>query len=299
MKNKLEQACVETLLFIIQKIPELWTAKLGRGFGMLVYALGVRKGVTQTNLNIAFGEDLSSEQQSDLCKKTYQNLGNTFFEVFLMKFIPVSLLSNYVEIEGLQVLEEAMKEEKGVMLTSGHFGHWELMTAAISSFSTPVSIYSGQQRNPFFDSLLNEVRQKFGTHTIPKSKTSFIEMSRVLKKKQLFGILGDLNESKHPHFISFFGKAAASGVGIPTFILKFKCPLLFAWTVRTGPLQHKVQIIRLNYELSGDRTEDLKQVSQLVSDQLESVIKQHPEHYFWLNKRWKTRPSDENEPALY
>ncbi|MBF0289021.1 MAG: hypothetical protein HQM14_14480 [SAR324 cluster bacterium] len=300
MKNIAEHGLVIIILSIIRILPNQWAVGIGRLLGLFLYWIGMRRKVTMTNLEIAFGQEMTLEERTRLCQRIYSNLGSLLIEVFLMKFIPIEHISDYIEYEGLEVLDEAMQENQGAILAGGHFGHWELMAAGISVLSARMNIYSGQQRNPYFEKLMTDIREKFGTKTIPKSKTSFLEIVKVLKRKELFGILGDLNERSSPAFVDFFGKKASCGLGLPTFILKFKCPLLFVRTLRTSPFQHKVKIIRLGYELTGDREKDIQHISQLFSSQLEKEIRLHPDQYFWVNKRWKTRPPEEkNQPPIY
>jgi KDO2-lipid IV(A) lauroyltransferase len=294
-KYKIEVAFFKGLLFLVKISPQPVIVFLGRWFGLFIYYLGVRRSVVTTNLKIAFGKILSHQELKKLMKKIYANAGSIFFEILLMKFIPKEELDRYIQIDGLDILDQALEEGRGVVLFGGHFDHWELLSAGIAATGRPIYGYAGAQKNSQIDNNLNEIRHKFGLTTISKSKTATRQMLRVLWDKKILGILGDLNVPHNNLFVDFFDKKAVFGIGAPTFTVMKKTPLLFIWTTREGALKHKGHIIRLNYSLSGDQTKDVQEVAQIISYQLETIIKKHPDQYFWFNQRWKTRPPDDQE----
>jgi len=266
---------------------------------MALFYLGVRRKVVQKNLKIAFGSELTDETEKQLSKQIYRNSGTVLFEILLMKYISPENLGTHIQLEGLDILHEAIAEGKGVVIAGNHFGNWELISAAISTQGSPIYMYAGKQRNNLFDRVLNEIRQRFGTVTISKSKTATIEMMKVLKSKKVLGMAGDLNVPHNTLFVDFFGVPAAVGRGLVSFVLSRKTPLIFIWCIRTGPLQHKGFLSRIPYRLTGDKAVDLVTISQTLVHALEEKIREYPDQYFWFNKRWKTRPEHEKGPDIY
>ncbi|MCP4751550.1 MAG: hypothetical protein GY866_11700 [Proteobacteria bacterium] len=299
IKYKILFSIYRLLLVFILILPKAWVPRLGIGFGLFMYYLGVRKSVVMKNLEIAFGEELSLAERKTLRKKTCKNIGCTFFELLLMNFITPESLGNYIEIEGLDILKEAVGEGKGVILAGNHFDHWELMSAGICTLGLPSYIYTGQQSDSMFDEAINRIRRRFGATTISKSKAATIEMMRILKKNNILGLAGDLNVPSDRMFVDFFGVKASIGQGLSSLALARKAPLLFVWCTRKGPLKHQGHIVRLKYTISGNRDEDANNLAQLVSAELEKVIRRHPEQYWWFNRRWKTRPPGENRERIY
>ena len=208
-------------------------------------------------------------------------------------------LSQYITVEGLDLLEEALLEEKGAIVAGNHFAHWELVTAAISQFGEPLNIFTGLQKNKLVDDIINHIRKRFGTQTISKTKTQGIEMMKALKKNKPLGMAGDLNVPHDNLFVDFFGKKAVVGQGLATFTLRRKAPLLFIWNERISPMCYKGYIKRVHYQITGDSNSDLLNIAQLLSTELEDKIRQHPGQYFWFNRRWKTRPSEEQDESIY
>ena len=299
MKDRIEFLLFQLFLLIVKLIPKSFLPPIGRCFGTLLFHLGVRRKVVQRNLEIAFGSELNLEERTRLSKKTYQNLGILLLEFLLLKHISPEGLSTYVKIEGLEILKSAIAEGKGVVLAGNHFGNWELVSAAISTLGVPIHIYAGRQRNNLFDAALNSIRHRFGTVTISKSKTATIDMVKVLKNKKVLGMAGDLNVPNNKLFINFFGKKAAVGRGLASLTLSRNTPLVFVWCVRTGPLQHVAHLCRVDYEPTGDKAADQLGISQSLTRILEQKIREYPDQYFWINKRWKTRPTDESGSDIY
>ena len=287
------------MLLFTRLIPKNLIPIIGKGFGTLLFLLGIRKKVVQKNLEIAFGTELDENQRKLLSQKFYRNVGVLLFEVLLLNRVAQENLSDYIEIEGLDILKAAIKEGRGVVLAGNHFGNWELITAAISSMGSPIHIYAGKQRNRLFDKAINGIRHRFGTITISKSKTATIEMMKVLKNNEVLGLAGDLNVPHDTLFVNFFGKQAAVGRGLATLALSRKAPLIFIWCKRIGPMRHKGCLFRVQYNPTGDKATDLESVSQSLTQILEQKIRENPDQYFWFNKRWKTRPTEEIGPDIY
>lgn len=268
---------------------------LAVGFGDMLFYSGIRRKVVDKNLSIAFGQQLNPKDLKMLARKSYRNAAIVAFEFLLMQHIQPDQLHRYISIEGIDSLKEGLKEGNGAIVAGNHFGNWELITAALSQFGTPLVIFSGMQKNHRIDDAINKIRRKFGTLTIPKSKSAPFEMMKALKANKPLGMAGDLNVPHDNLFVDFFGKKAVVGQGLATFALKRKAPLFFIWNVRIAPLTYKGYMKRIHYQITGNRTADLQSLAQSLSDELQDKIIRHPDQYFWFNRRWKTRPPDDPE----
>lgn len=298
-QNKLEFAIFQVFLFWVWLIPKRVIPFTGRSVGLLLFYLRVRRRVVEKNLEIAFGNSLSDGERRKICRNTYKNVGNTLLEFLLLYFIKPEELDKYITIEGLDTIHEAIAQDRGLVFAANHLGNWELFSAGLSVLGAPFHLYVGKQRNGLFDHSLNEIRQKFNVSTISKSKTAGIEMIKVLKKGGILAMAGDLNVPADKLFVDFFGMKASVGRGIPSFTVSQSARLFFVWTIRVSPLKHRGFVKEIRYESSGKADQDYHQVAQLLSNELEEKVRQHPDQYFWFNRRWKTRPQDEDESTPY
>lgn len=295
----LEIIFVNLLFLFIRLMPNPLVAAVGRGFGGFLHLLGVRRKVVMTNLKLAFKEEYDEAELKRICKRVYKNTGSVFFEFFMLSKVKPENLGKYVTLHGGEELLKSLEEGKGALLAGSHFGHWELLSAAINSMAVPFWGYAGKQHNPFFDEMINGIRGKFGMKIISKSKNATKEMMRALKKNEVLGILGDLNVPNDSLFVDFFGIQAAMGQGLPIFTVKGERPLFLIHIERRGPLKHEGYITPIPYELTGDEEADTQRVAQLISDGIEANVRKLPDHYFWFNRRFKTRPEGEKEVKLY
>jgi KDO2-lipid IV(A) lauroyltransferase len=293
IQYRIEYLVYQLLSFTIGVLPKKVIALFAMCFGLVLYYSGVRKKVVKKNLSIAFSNSLDEKEIGKICKKTYINAAIVAFEFLYMGRIKDKDLGKYIALEGLEVLEESLKKQKGAIVAGNHFGNWELITAAISQAGIPLHIFSGMQKNKLVDNAINSTRRRFGTVTIPKAKKAAFEMMKVIKMNKPLGMAGDLNVPHDNLFVNFFGKKAVVGQGLATFALKKKAPLIFIWCVREAPFKYKGYLKRINYQISGVQQTDLEGLAQSISDELEDKIRQHPEQYFWFNRRWKTRPQDD------
>lgn len=288
---------LKLLAFLKSRSPEQ-AAAYGRGLGRFLWSIGLRRRVVDRNLELTFGTEKNAQELEQLSLACYQNMGSHLFEFLKMASFEPNQLDQLVSLEGAEDLKAAIAEGKGVVIAGSHFGHWELLSAAISRFVYPVAAYAGKQTNEQVDQLINQIRTRYGLKAITKSPRSNREMLQTIKDQGVLGLLGDLNVPHKFLFVDFFGLKAAAGPGLGRFVVKAKCPLFFIWITREGPAQHKGHITRLPYELTGDTEADTATIAQMYFSQLEDKIRQHPDHYFWFNRRFKTRPPEEEAAGV-
>jgi len=298
IQHKIEYYFVKSFLFALRLVPKKLLDPVGSGLGLLLYYFGIRKRVVFTNLKIAFSS-YSEEDIRSLAKAVYKNGAKVLLEFLYLHFISPEQLTDCIEIDGLDELAQAKAENKGVVLAGAHFGNWELLSAGICVYGFPFYVYAGMQKNLYVDGIINGIRTKFGQKAISKSKSAPLEMMRAMKKKNILAMAGDLNMPHDSLFVDFFSKKAAAWPGLATYALRFGAPLMLIWNIRTGPLKYQGHIERLDYVSTGDLEKDISNVTQLYIAALEERIREYPDQYFWFNRRWKTRPSTENNENLY
>ena len=296
-KHFIEYLFFLTILYSFYLFPPGAVSYIGKKFGQLCFALGIRKKVVQKNLEVAFKETHSNQERNLITKKVYENAGMVLFEFLKMQSMSNDQITDCIEIEGLQKLDDALKKSRGVVLAGCHYGNWELLSAGTSQLGKAIHGYAGKQKNLLVDRGINKIRQKFGMRTISKAKNAPREMIKVLKNNEILAIGGDLNVPHDNLFVDFFGKPAAVGKGQVSFAVKLDSPLLFFWNERISTFRYKGHIEVLEYSKTGNLELDINAATRAIFDRLEQIIQLHPDHYFWFNRRWKTRP--EGDANIY
>jgi KDO2-lipid IV(A) lauroyltransferase len=110
---------------------------------------------------------------------------------------------------------------------------------------------------------------------------------RALRNREVVGLVSDQDAGKNGIFVDFFGRPASTPRGGGELALKYGIPILVMETVRTAPGRYKVLVREVRIH-SDDTVETLTQRYTAI---LEDIIRDHPEQYFWMHRRWKTQPS--------
>jgi len=288
-RHRLEYAAFRLLAFFVNLLPESLFYALARTFGWLAFHLfRVRRAVTLSNLELAFGATMSEAQRRRLAARAYRHIAMTMFEVLRPRKI-AARLNSMVAMDDLPVLREIMARGKGVILVSCHCGGWELTGASVAACGPPPTVVAATMSNPYVDRYVNAFRRALGMEMLPLT-ASAKELVRVLRKRQAIGLISDQNAGPHGVFVDFFGLAASTPRGAAQLGLKFKTPLLVTVALRTAPGRYR-NVMR-EVEVHDDDT--VESLTQRYTTIMEEIIRSHPEQYFWMHRRWKTRPAGES-----
>ena len=259
---------------------------------LLYHVLRICRKIVSINLELAFPE-LSAKERVKIARANYR-----WFSRFCMDVLHLDAwqgrTSEVTNFHKLEILDEALTEKKGVLLVSGHFGNWEMIPSALAELGYPVSMYVGRQTNPLTNELQNTARANFGVQTIDKGKRATLQMAKALAANKIIAMLIDQNDNKSDLFVNFFAKLASSSKGTAAFHLLRKSPVVLVTCPYVGD-KFEITFQRISFELSGEHEQDTLEISQKITAELEKVIRQYPEQYFWMHRRWRARPPEDSE----
>ena len=259
---------------------------------LLYHVLRICRKIVSINLELAFPE-LSAKERGKFARANYR-----WFARFCMDVLHMGAwqgrTSEVTKCHNLEVLDLALTENKGVLLVSGHFGNWEMIPSALAELGYPVSMYVGRQTNPLTNELQNTARANFGVETIDKGKRATLQMARALAANKIIAMLIDQNDNKSDLFVNFFAKLASVSKGTAAFHLLRESPVILVTCPYVGD-KFEITFQRISFELSGEQEKDNQQISQNITAELEKVIRQYPEQYFWMHRRWRARPPEDSE----
>ena len=269
---------------------------LGRGalmlYGLLYYFLRICRKIVKINLEFAFPK-LSSIERKKIARENYR-----WFARFCMDVLHMDSLkgrtSEMIYCQNPEILDQALSEEKGVLLISGHFGNWEMIPPALAEKGYQVVMYVGRQTNPLTNQLQNSARACFGVETIDKGKSATLQMGRALADNKIIAMLVDQNDNKSDLFVNFFGKLASCSKGTAAFHLLRRSPVVLVTCPYVGN-RLEINFQHITFELTGDQGKDTLEVAQKITTALEKMIRQYPEQYFWMHRRWRARPPQDPE----
>ena len=270
-------------------LPLGFSYTLARFLGNITYhVLRYRRQVVLDNLDIAFGREMTPLQLAEVGAESYRQIAMSFIELLIAPKLHKQI-QHLLEPRHFSLIQRLLHQGKGLVTVSGHLGNWELQgAAAATAMSGPFYVAAVQQSNPYIDRFITRRRNDMGMQ-VAGTKEAMRLLLRALKNRQAIGLVADQNAGRDAVFVDFFGKIAATQPGPAQLALKFGAPLLVGAAIRTGPGQFK--ILAQQVEIKPDDT--VETLTQRHVKILEGFIRQYPEQYFWLHRRWKTRPPGE------
>lgn len=291
-KHYFEFALFWFLRAVCLRMSQNTVIRIGNGLGWLMHRLRIYRHIMLTNLTIAF-PNLTEAEREQLLYGNYCWIGRVFLEVLQMDNW-YKRTHEMVVWKNLELLDEALQENKGVILLGAHFGNWELISPALCEKGYNMHVYVGEQTNPLVNREQNRSRTQFGSTAIERSPKAKFQFVRALRGQNVMGMIADQNDRKSEVFVDFFGKQATFHPGAAGFHLARQIPLLTVFCTWNGE-KFEMKFRRLHPELTGDKKADMQLVSQVISKAFEDHISQHPEQYFWMHRRWRTRPPHDRQ----
>ncbi len=287
----LEYASLYFLFLIARLLPQRALVPWGRRLGLTVYRLlPIRRSVVLENLRAAFGAERSEQEIRALARRFYGELGVTLLEFFSLWGLSREKIRRRVEIQGREHLDACRAQGQGAVLISGHFGNWELLGAAMVAYGYPTHYLIKSQANPYVDRMHNEIRRRAGIGVI-RQGLSVRQLVYALRRGEFVGILSDQDAGRQGIFLPFLGRPAAVARGPAYMAWRTRVPLLVGVIFRGDDGRHRAEFTAPVYpDPSWDEETAVRELTRIQTERLEAFIRRHPEHYFWVHRRWKTQP---------
>jgi len=195
----------------------------------------------------------------------------------------------WIRYEGFEHFQAARAPGKGVLFATAHFGNWELSAFAHALMTEPLNIVVRPLDDPGINALVEHRRRLSGNRLIEKWDAARVIL-RALHKGEAVGVLIDQNSSlSEGVFVDFFGVPACANAGFAKLAAHSGAAVLPGFAVWSEAEQKYILRFYKPVEMTGDAAADTQRLHSL----LERVIREHPDQWLWIHRRWKTRPPGE------
>ena len=232
---------------------------------------------------------IDEEAAKKLVRASFINMARNFLDILAMPMLNESNFRDYIEIDHLERMQEALAEGHGVVVLTGHIGCWEWLSAAFTLNGMPVSAIAKPQPNIQYTRVLDDLRATIHVEIFSRGTSELIAAARALKRGKLLGFLADQDGGPGGAFIKFLGRTASTPLGPAVFSRKFKSPVVPAFILRQPNGKHKVVVGEImRCPNTGDSDRDLHEFTVQMTAIVERIIRENPTQWIWFQKRWNT-----------
>jgi KDO2-lipid IV(A) lauroyltransferase len=265
---------------------------LGRFLGILSYFLVLpRKRVAATNLALCFPE-LDASARKRLLLRHFQALGRSMLERGLLWWASPERLRRIIRFEGEEHLRALVQAGTPVILLAPHFTGLDMGGARVAMSFDSVSMYARQKKDPVLDDRLYRGRRRFGDQVLLSRKDGVRGVLKAMKSGRPFYYLPDMDYGrKDAIFVPFFGVEAATITGLSRLARLTGARVLPCVTqMLPGGAGY---VLEIGEAWEDFPTADVESDTRRMNGWIESVARTMPEQYYWVHRRFKTRPVGE------
>lgn len=289
--NSFFYGIISSLLYLVSLLP-FWFLYILSDilFFVLYYLIGYRRSVVQRNLANSFPEKTALERRQ-IEKKYFRFLADTFFETIKLRSISSAELAKRFKIINPDEVLKHIRNNQSALIATGHYANWEWGAPACSFLlQTQLMIIYKPQSNKYFETIMNQIRSRFGAILVPMQQ-AFRQIISYQKGPFLAIFLSDQTpvQTEYNVFISFLSQPTAVFLGIEKIAKKTGRPVVFYHMNRIKRGYHEA-VFKTLVEDPKATTEH--EITKLHTAELERVIRQKPEFWLWSHKRWKFKPEN-------
>lgn len=303
LNKRIKRAIGRLAYFVFTGLFRVLPYPVIKGMTNLLLSIGYRvlrrmRKTAMETLTIALGKEKSTQELEQICKECFYNAGKCAIEIGVYNTRPKLLMSKLcLEEDSQKNLEAALKEGKGVLGISAHFGNFPLMLLYLAQRGYPTNAIIRPSRDEKIEVHFQRARARLGLKTIHSypRETCVRESIKCLRNKELLVVLLDQNTgSKSGVFVDFFGQKAGTATGPIIFALRTGSPILPIFTIRDGEDSHRI-LIEPHFYLEAKETDEatIQHNVQKITNIIERYIRAYPKEWGWMHKRFKSKQHEQ------
>lgn len=297
VRHRLEYLAFRLVVCVVAALPTRTSVTLANGLAFLFARVLpkklVRGHVARENLKTAF-PDRSNREIDAIVLGMWRHLFRMVVEIVqLPRKVGRDNMADVFTFRNRDATVRALCSGRPVMILGGHFGNWEVGNVAFGSFGFPVNGVARDLDNPYLHDWFLRIRRKSGGKLISK-RGGGSEMTEVLERRGLLGLLCDQDAGERGLFVPFFGRNASTFKSIALLAMEYRALVIVGYSIRLPDDFYKAHWIR--YEIGceeiidPDECNGVDDVTRRYTTALERAIRRAPEQYFWVHRRWKSKP---------
>ncbi len=290
-RHALEAAAAGVVSAVVRRLPRRLVLWLGGRLGALWARLDRRHlAIAADNLRRAF-PDWDQARVARTARGVYRHFGTVILDLLWMQGRSAAQLLGLADLDGVEHVQQARARGRGVLCPGAHLGNWELQAIASVPLVGDIASIARPLDNPRLDSRLVALRTSTGNSVIYKQK-ALSQAIRTLRGGGILAVLIDQNvQDKDGVFVRYFGRPACTTTVAAALALKTGCAIVpVRCTLRPDGRYRMTYGPPVAWTGTGRRDEDVVGLTQELTSTIESWVRETPEQWLWLHRRWKTQP---------
>jgi KDO2-lipid IV(A) lauroyltransferase len=294
----MQRTIIESLGFLFSLCSPGILTRSGKLLGRLMWLfLPGRRRVARSALEHHLG--YSPAESSGLIRRNFEHTGRSFLEILHSRKVDHRFMQNRVRVEEPEGLESVISAQRPIVAITGHFGAWELLSGFVALYfpQRPCQIVVRHPKNEALKEMMLHFRAKNNVEIV-SSKQAAPRVRSCLSRNGLSGFLVDHNTRRSQSvFLPFLRDYAAVNMGPALLALRSRAIVWPVFMARDGDgyVIHNHRPLDTQ-SLEGTLRERMLQVAEFYTREVEAMVRRFPEQWFWMHRRWKTRPDWERRP---
>ncbi len=264
-------------------------AAIGRGYAMVNHRHRKR---AEEQLQRAFPERTREDCQR-IAVESIQHLFQlaAVDAVSMGRLIRPETWHRHLHFEQAATAMPILNSDRPALLLTGHCGNWELLGFGMSVVGYPMAALARPLDNPLLNKWVLDIRQSWGLEVLTKWGAT-PRMQSILERGGRLGFIADQNAGDQGLFVPFFGRLASAYKSIGLLAMQYDTPIIIAMARRRRPAVD-YDIVVSDIIQPGDwsdQDDPLYYLTARYTAALETLIRDCPEQYLWIHRRWKSRP---------
>lgn len=243
---------------------------------------------------------VTPQEANRIARESFAHNARSFLELVLVGRFGFEDTGTRLIIDRPDLLRRISESDRPVVATTGHLGAWEFMSSLMGQWhlDRPRMVVVRRNSNRALNDFIFAMRGARGLQVVDHRNAVFTVL-KGLKRNGCVGFLVDHNcRRDEAIFLPFLGETAAVNMGPALLAVRAEAEVWPAFMIREGD-QYRLCIDDPldTTTLGGERADKVEAVARFYTQAMERAVRAHPEQWFWMHKRWKTRPQQCEQPG--
>lgn len=298
--HRIEYAALRVFAMFVLMFPIEWNLVTARIIGWCWFrCVAKHRRLARQHLRDSFGDVHSEREIRRLTLRSMQQLVMMAFEaIFTPRLINAWTWPRYIKLVNLSDGMRLLLGKRGVIMLTAHYGSWELLGFTLAALGFDITAVMRPFDNPYLNRWLLSVREARGLKLLYK-KGAADSAEDVIRNGGALCFIADQDAGRKGLFVDFFGRPASHYKSIGLLAMTMEVPIVCGYARRTGRgFQYEIGVNRIIEPSEwADRDDPLRWITQEYAAAIEAFVREAPEQYLWIHRRWKSQPGSRKSKA--